>query len=182
MRQLLRIRDARVFLFGWSVSVFGDWAIFIALGVWMKDLTDSNSAAGLVFFALALPSLLSPLAGLLVDRLSRRKVMIATYSVESVMVLSLLFVHDRGDAWIIYAVAAFYGAAGTLAAAARSAFMTVILPRDLLGEANGLFQTVREGLRLIAPLVGAAIYASVGGGAVAVLDSLSFVAVVSWRC
>ena len=178
MRQLLRIRDARVFLFGWSVSVFGDWAIFIALGVWMKDLTDSNSAAGLVFFALALPSLLSPLAGLLVDRLSRRKVMIATYSVESVMVLSLLFVHDRGDAWIIYAVAAFYGAAGTLAAAARSAFMTVILPRDLLGEANGLFQTVREGLRLIAPLVGAAIYASVGGGAVAVLDSLSFVAVV----
>ncbi|HEX9140703.1 MAG TPA: MFS transporter, partial [Gaiellaceae bacterium] len=143
MRQLLRIRDARVFLFGWSVSVFGDWAIFIALGVWMKDLTDSNSAAGLVFFALALPSLLSPLAGLLVDRLSRRKVMIATYSFESVMVLSLLFVHDRGDAWIIYAVAAFYGAAGTLAAAARSAFMTVILPRDLLGEANGLFQTVR---------------------------------------
>jgi MFS family permease len=172
MRQLLRIRDARVFLFGWSVSVFGDWAIFIALGVWMKDLTDSNSAAGLVFFALALPSLLSPLAGLLVDRLSRRKVMIATYSVESVMVLSLLFVHDRGDAWIIYAVAAFYGAAGTLAAAARSAFMTVILPRDLLGEANGLFQTVREGLRLIAPLVGAAIYASVGGGAVAVVISL----------
>jgi len=72
MRQLLRIRNARVFLFGWSVSVFGDWAIFIALGVWMKDLPDSNSAACLVFFALALPSLLSPLAGLLVDRLWRR--------------------------------------------------------------------------------------------------------------
>jgi MFS family permease len=178
MRQLLRIRNARIFLFGWSVSVFGDWAIFIALGVWMKDLTDSNSAAGLVFFALALPSLFSPLAGLVVDRLSRRRVMIVTYSVEAVVVLSLLFVHDRGDAWIIYAVAAFYGAAGTLAAAARSAFMTVILPRDLLGEANGLFQTVREGLRLIAPLVGAAIYASVGGGAVAILDSVSFIAVV----
>lgn len=179
MRELLRIRNARIFLFGWSVSVFGDWAIFIALGVWMKDLTDSNSAAGLVFFALALPSLFSPLAGLVVDRLSRRRVMIVTYSVEAVVVLSLLFVHDRGDAWIIYGVAAFYGAAGTLAAAARSAFMTVILPRDLLGEANGLFQTVREGLRLIAPLVGAAIYASVGGGAVAILDSLSFVAVVA---
>jgi Transmembrane secretion effector len=179
MRELLRIRNARIFLLGWSVSVFGDWAIFIALGVWMKDLTDSNGAAGLVFFALALPSLFSPLAGLVVDRVSRRKVMIVTYSVEAVAVLSLLFVHDRGDAWIIYAVAGFYGAAGTLAAAARSAFMTVILPRDLLGEANGLFQTVREGLRLIAPLVGAAIYAAVGGGAVAILDSLSFVVVVA---
>ena len=58
MRDLLRVRDARIFLFGWSVSVFGDWAIFIALGVWMKDLTGSNSAAGLVFFALGAPSLL----------------------------------------------------------------------------------------------------------------------------
>jgi MFS family permease len=179
VRGLLRIRSARIFLFGWSVSVFGDWAIFIALGVWMKDLTNSNSAAGLVFFALGAPSLLAPLAGLVVDRMSRRKVMIVTYSVEAVVVLSLLFVHDRSDVWIIYAVAAFYGAAGTLAAAARSAFVTVILPRDLIGEANGLFQTVREGLRLIAPLVGAAIYASVGGGAVAILDAASFVAVVA---
>jgi Na+/melibiose symporter-like transporter len=57
--------------------------------------------------------------------------------------------------------------------------LTVILPRELLGEANGLFQTIREGLRLIAPLAGAAIYAAVGGGAVAVLDSASFVAVVA---
>jgi MFS family permease len=179
MRQLLRIRNARIFLFGWSVSVFGDWAIFIALGVWMKDLTNSNSAAGLVFFALALPSLFSPLAGVVVDRVSRRWVMIVTYSVEAVVLLSLLFVHDRSDIWIIYAVAAFYGAAGTLAAAARSAFMTVLLPRELLGEANGLFQTVREGLRLLAPLVGAAIYAAAGGGVVAVLDSVSFVAVVA---
>ena len=179
MRQLLRVRNARIFLFGWSVSVFGDWAIFIALGVWMKDLTDSNSAAGLVFFALALPSLFSPLAGVVVDRVSRRRVLILTYSVEAVAVLSLLFVHDRSDIWIIYAVAAFYGAAGTLAAAARSAFMTVLLPRELLGEANGLFQTVREGLRLLAPLVGAAIYAAAGCGVVAVLDSVSFVAVVA---
>lgn len=178
MRALLRIRNARVFLLGWSVSVFGDWAIFIALGVWMKDLTDSNAAAGLVFFALGLPSLLSPLAGLVVDRLPRREVLIVTYSVEALVVLSLLFVHGRGDVWLIYAVAAFYGAAGTLAASARSALMTVLLPRDVLAEANGMFQTVREGLRLLAPLVGAAIYSSAGGGAVAILDSATFVAVV----
>ena len=53
-----------------------------------------------------------------------------------------------------------------------------MVPQDLLGESNGVLQTLREGLRLIAPLVGALIYASVGGGAVAVLDSASFVAVV----
>ncbi len=63
MRQLFRIRNARVFVAGWTASVFGDWAMFIVLGVWTKDLTRSNSAAGLVFFALALPSLFSPLEG-----------------------------------------------------------------------------------------------------------------------
>jgi MFS family permease len=178
MRRVLAVRDARVFLFGWMLSQFGDWAMIIVLGVWAKDITDSNAAAGLVFFAFAAPSLFSPLAGFLVDRLSRRRVLIWVYTAEAVVILSLLFVHDRGDVWLLYAVTLFYGAAGTVGASARSALMTVILPRDLLGEANGVFQTVREGLRLIAPLVGAAIYSRTGGGAVAVLDSASFVAVV----
>jgi MFS family permease len=179
MRKVLSHRDARIFLAGWTLSVFGDWAMFIVLGVWAKDLTGSNAAAGLVFFALSVPSLFSPLAGLVVDRVSRRRVMLVTYSVEAVGVLALLFVHDRSDMWLVYAVTVFYGAAGTFAASARSAFMTVMLPRDLLAEANGLFQTIREGLRLIAPLIGAAIYASVGGGVVAVLDSVSFLGVVA---
>ena len=178
MRRVLSHRDARIFLAGWTLSVFGDWAMFIVLGVWAKDLTGSNAAAGLVFFALAVPSMFSPLAGMVVDRVSRRRVMLVTYAVEAVGILTLLFVHDRGDMWILYAVTLFYGAAGTFAASARSAFMTVILPAELLGEANGLFQTIREGLRLIAPLIGAGIYASVGGGAVAVLDSVSFTGVV----
>ena len=56
--------------------------------------------------------------------------------------------------------------------------MTVTIPRELLGEGNAIFQSVREGLRLIAPLAGAAIYAAAGGGVVAILDSASFVAVV----
>jgi MFS family permease len=179
MRRVLGHRDARIFLAGWTLSVFGDWAMFIVLGVWAKDLTDSNAAAGLVFFALAVPSMFSPLAGLVVDRVSRRRVMLVTYAVEAAGVLALLLVHDRGDMWILYAVTVFYGAAGTFAASARSAFMTVILPRELLGEANGLFQTIREGLRLVAPLIGAGIYSTAGGGAVAVLDSVSFLGVVA---
>ncbi len=179
MRSVLGHRDARIFLAGWSLSVFGDWAMFIVLGVWAKDLTGSNAAAGLVFFALSVPSLFSPLAGLVVDRVSRRRVMLVTYAAEAVCVLALLFVHDRSDMWLLYAVTVFYGLAGTFAASARSAFMTVMLPRELLAEANGLFQTIREGLRLIAPLIGAAIYASVGSDAVVLLDSASFVAVVA---
>jgi MFS family permease len=178
MRALLRNREARIFLFGWTLSQFGDWAMFFVLAIWAKDLTHSNSAAGLIFFALALPGLFSPFAGLVVDRLPRKRVMMWTYAIEAVVLLSLLFVHDRGDIWILYAVTAFYGTAGNFAASARNAFMTIIVPREQLGDANGIFQTTREGLRLIAPLTGAALYAAVGGGAVSLLDSASFVAVV----
>jgi MFS family permease len=178
MRNLLRIRDARIFLAGWTVSQFGDWAMIIVLAVWAKALTDSNASAGLVFFALAAPSIFSPLAGVVVDRVRRRPLLVAVYSIEAVAVLALLFVNDRGDVWILYAMAVFIGTFGTLAASARSALMTVTIPRELLGEGNAIFQSVREGLRLIAPLAGAGIYAAAGGGVVAIVDSASFVFVV----
>jgi hypothetical protein len=57
--------------------------------------------------------------------------------------------------------------------------MTVTIPRELLGDGNAIFQSVREGLRLIAPLAGAGIYAAAGGGVVAIVDSVSFAGVVA---
>jgi MFS family permease len=179
MRALFAIRDARIFLVGWTLSQFGDWALIIVLAVWAKSLTDSNASAGLVFFALAAPSIFAPLAGMVVDRMRRRPLLITVYSIEAVAVLSLLTVHDRGDVWLLYAMAVFIGAFGTLAASARSALMTTTIPHELLGEGNAIFQSVREGLRLIAPLIGAGIYAAWGGGVVAVVDSISFVFVVA---
>jgi MFS family permease len=178
MRRLLSIRDARIFLAGWTVSQFGDWAMIIVLAVWAKALTDSNASAGLVFFALAAPSIFSPFAGLVVDRVRRRPLLVAVYSIEAAATLSLLTVHDRGDVWLLYAMAVFIGAFGTLAASARSALMTTTIPRELLGEGNAIFQSVREGLRIVAPLAGAGIYAAAGGGVVAIVDSASFVFVV----
>jgi MFS family permease len=151
--------------------------MFLVLGIWAKDLTGSSSAAGLVFFVLVVPSLISPLAGLVVDRMPRRPLLIAESLLMAGAVLLLLFVHDRGDLWLIYVVSAIYGFGGIVAFSARSAFLTVMLPRELLGDANAILQSVREGLRLISPLVGASLFAAVGGGAVAVLDAATFLVV-----
>ena len=170
MRRLLRIRDARVFLLGWGLSMFGDSAMFLVLGIWAKDLTHSNAAAGLVFFVLALPSLFSPLAGLVVDRLRKRPLLIGINCFMGTAILALLFVHDRGELWLIYVIAGLYSA--------RSAFLTVMLPRELLGDANAIFATIREGLRLVSPLFGAGLYAAFGGGVVAIADATSFAIVV----
>jgi MFS family permease len=178
MRQLFRIRDARVFLLGWGLSMFGDSAMFLVLGIWAKDLTGSNSAAGLVFFVLVLPQLFSPFAGLFVDRMRKRPLLIVVNALMGISILLLLFVHDRGDVWLIYVVAGLYGIGNVILYSARSAFLVIMLPRELLADANAVFMTIREGLRLVSPLVGAGLYAAFGGGVVAGVDAVTFAAVV----
>jgi MFS family permease len=175
MRALLARRDVRLLLAGQTLSMFGDWAMIIVLGIWAKVLTGSNAQAGLVFFVFALAGLVAPIGGLVVDRLRKRPLMIATHLALAAVICLLLLVHDRGDLWLLYVVTALYGLGGDLFGAARSAMLKAMLPDELLGEANGALQSVREGLRLVAPLAGAGIYAAFGGSAVALVDAGTFV-------
>jgi MFS family permease len=176
VRQLLARKDVRLLLAGQSLSMFGDWMMIIVLGIWMKTVTGSSSAAGLVFFVFALASLAAPIGGLVVDRLPKRRLMIATHVALAAVMCLLLFVHGRGDIWLLYAVTALYGLGGDIFGSARTAMMKAMLPDELLADANGVFQSVREGLRLVAPLAGAGIYAAFGGPVVALVDAGTFLA------
>ena len=178
MRALLADRNTRLLLAGQTLSAFGDWAMLIVLAIWMKSLTGSSALAGLTFFTFAAGALLAPLGGLLADRVRRRPLMIVADCALGAIVLLLLLVHDRSDAWLLYGVAFSYGALGTVFYPARAALLKVMLPEELLGEANGVLTATREGLRIIAPLAGAGLYAVLGGGAVAILDSATFAASV----
>jgi MFS family permease len=174
MRRLLSYRDARLLVGGQTLSAFGDWAMFIVMAVWMKTLTGSSARAGLVFLVLGLGAFAAPLGGLLADRVRRRPLMIACDVVLGASVLLLLLVHDRGDAWVIYVVALLYGAVGMVFYPAQTALLRVMLPEDLLADANGALSTMRQGLRVVAPLAGAGLYAAFGGGVVAGFDAATF--------
>jgi MFS family permease len=176
MRTLFARKDVRLLLAGQTLSMFGDWAMIIVLGIWTKVLTGSNGAAGLVFFVFALASLAAPLGGLVVDRVAKRPLMIATHLALAAVMCLLLLVHDRSDVWLIYAVTILYGLGGDVFAAARSSMLKAMLPDALLGEANGALQSLREGLRLIAPVAGAGLFALWGGAVVALVDAATFVA------
>jgi MFS family permease len=175
MREVLSSRDARLYLGGQALSLFGDSALLLTLGIWIKQLTGSSAAAGLVMLAMAAPALLAPLAGALVDRVRRRPLLVVVNLLTAVAVLPLLAVHDAGDVWLIYAVAVLYGLSYTLIGAGQSALLVTLVPVRLLPDANGALQSVREGLRLVAPLAGAGIFAAFGGAAVAMLDASTFV-------
>jgi MFS family permease len=174
VRDLLRHRDFRLLFAGQSLSMFGDMAMLIVLAMWAKELTGSNGVAGSVFAALVLPSLLAPLGGVLIDRFRRRSVMIVTDLATAAVVLLLLLVDGRDDLWLLYVVAFLYGASLVAFDSARSALLSTMLEDHQLGQANGSLSTVREALRLVAPLAGAGLYAGFGGPAVAVVDAATF--------
>jgi MFS family permease len=174
MRAILRRPDVRLLLGGQALSMFGDWAMFIALGVWARVLTGSNAEAGIVFLFLGLTGLIAPLGGIVVDRLPKRPLMISTHLALAAVMCLLLFVQSRSQLWLLYTVTLLYGLGGDVFGAARASMLKAMLPDEQLGEANSVLQTVREGLRIVAPITGAGLFAAFGGHVVAVIDAATF--------
>jgi MFS family permease len=175
VRRLLAVRDARVFLAGQAISSFGDSALWLATGVWVKALTGSSAAAGLTFFFFTAPTLFAPVFGLLVDRVDRRRLLAALNGLTAVAVLLLLLVHSAAQVWLIYLVMVLYGLSHSTLAATQSALLSLILPDELLADANGALRTIQGTLSLVAPLTGAGLFALVGPEPLVILDAATFV-------
>ncbi|HEX5294223.1 MAG TPA: MFS transporter [Streptosporangiaceae bacterium] len=176
MRRLLAIRDARLYIGGQTLSAIGDSSLWLAMGVWVKILTGSNSDGGLVIFAFTCGLVLAPACGLLADRLPRKPLLIAVNLASAALVCTLLLVHGAHDVWLIYVVMFLYGAGNALISSAQTALLAVLIPDDLLGEANMLLQVGTQGTRIFTPLIGAGLLAWVGAQPVVLLDAATFVA------
>ncbi|WP_194823680.1 MFS transporter [Micromonospora sp. S-DT3-3-22] len=174
-------RDARFrrLYVGDALSGFGDTALLLALGIWVKDLTGSNSAAGAVFLAMGLPVLFAPLAGRQIDRVRRKPLLMATNAIAGLAVLALLLVRTAEHTWIIYGVAIVHGCVATVLMAGRNALLKDLLPDSDLGSANAAFGTLFGFTRILAPLVGSGIYAAFGGHLLALIDALTFLAAIT---
>ncbi|MEY9935629.1 MFS family permease [Catenulispora sp. GP43] len=175
MRELLRHRDIRLLVLARFVDVLGDNVMWIALGIWIKQLTGSSSQAGLSFFVFILGSLLAPAGAVVVDRVRRRPLITILNLVTGLAVLPLLLVHDRSGVWLIYAVMFGYGVLSSVTGAAMTAYTQTLIPAEQLGQANGLLQTVLQGLRLVSPLLGAGVLAAWGIAPLVFGDVATFV-------
>ncbi len=174
LNRLRRERNLRILFLGQALNMFGGTAMILTLSIWVMTLTGSPGAAGLIFVFLVLPTLAAPFTGLLVDRFPRRTTLIVNDLVSAALVATLLTVDDRGDVWLIYLVALGYGASGQVYRAARGGLLHSMVPDELLGDVNGAFSSLNQGLRVVGPLVGAGIFAMAGGAAVAMLDAATF--------
>ena len=168
-------RNGRLYLTGLAVSVIGNNALSLAAGIWVKSLTGSSSEAALVSVCIYAPSLAGPLAGVVADRVRRRRFLLWLNLVSAALVLPLLAVSGPGSIWIIFAVMTWYGIHLTLSGPAEDALFAVMLSRELRQALNGWSLGFQEAGRLVSPLVGAGLFALVGGGTVSVFDAITFV-------
>jgi MFS family permease len=168
-------RNGRLYLTGMAVSVIGDNAMSLAAGIWVKSLTGSSSEAALVSVCVYAPSLLGPLAGMVADRVRRRRFLVWLNIVSAALVLPPLAITGPGSVWIIFAVMSWYGIQLALSSPAEDALFAVMLSRDLRQQLNGWALGFQETGRLVSPLFGAGLFALVGGGVVSVFDALTFV-------
>jgi hypothetical protein len=176
MGALLRHRNSRLLLAGLSTSMLGDSLMLLVFAIWVKTLTGSNSATAAVVLCTAVPFAVAPVGGWLVDRVRRRRFLVGADLASALMLAPLLAVRDRGDVWIIYLVAALYGISMVATTAALNGLLKELFTDETIATANGAVHTIREGLRLIGPLAGAALFTTLGGAAVAMVDAATFCA------
>lgn len=171
-----RNRNFRLYWSGQIVSQLGDW--FSAITVQALLLEYTGNAASIAGFMVAslLPSLLlGPIAGVVVDRLPRRSVMIASDLLRAVIALGLLAMHGPETAWIGYACVAALSSCSAFFEPARIATLPNITSDEELVTANALSSVTWSIMLTSGALVGGLVGHFLGTNAAFLLNSLSFV-------
>ena len=178
----LASRDFRLFTAGQLVSLIGTWMQSVAQSWLVLELTNSPFKLGLVGTLQFLPMLvLSPLAGVLADRVSKRWLLITTQSVMAVQALGLAILVWLGHVqyWHVLIMATIYGLANTLDIPARQAFVAEMVGKESLVSAIALNSAVFNGARVVGPAAAGLAIARWGTSTAFAVNALSFVAVIA---
>ena len=167
---LRNVRFMRLWV-GQGISFVGDYVSMVALVILVVEISGSATAVGGVLVARLLPTLASPLIGVLADRLDRRVVLVASDLARAVLVLGLVFVRDL---IALYVLAFLMGLARAIfTPTVRAAFPSVV-GEDNLTKANAIISGTFSVSITLGPALGGLLVASVGVNAAFVLDSATY--------
>jgi MFS transporter, DHA3 family, macrolide efflux protein len=167
---------------GQIVSVTGSALTGFALGAWVYQETRSTILFSLILLFTVLPSLLfAPLAGALVDRWDRRRVMIAADSGAAVCTGLLLVLIQSGwlEIWHILVIMGFNSIFRALQVPAYTASVSLLVPKNQLGRANGIMQLEATSSYLLSPILAGWLLENAGIVGVMVIDLVTFFFAVS---
>ncbi|MBE2222889.1 MAG: MFS transporter [Anaerolineae bacterium] len=172
---LRRNRNYRYLWLGSVVSQLGDWFNLIASAEIITNMTNSGVAISYLFLARFLPLFLfSPLAGVLADRYSRRRIMIVSDLLRALTVLGFLFVQATGQIWLFYALTVMQFILSALFTPARSAVLSNVVEKDELVAANALDSLTWSTMLALGAFLGGVVAAVLGAEAAFILDALTF--------
>jgi MFS family permease len=178
----MRHRNFRLYFFGQLVSLIGSWMQTTAQQWLVYRLTGSQLSLGLVTFAGFIPVLLLSLfMGVVVDRVSRRRLLLLTQSWFLLLALALAALTFLGIVQYrhIIVLALLFGIGNALDMPARQAFNLDMVEHDDLFNAIALNSPVFNGARIIGPAIGGLVIASWGEGTAFGLNAVSFLAVIA---
>jgi MFS family permease len=174
-------RDFRLFWTTALVSNSAAWMQVIAVPARLKELTGSNTWVGAGAMASVLPStLLTPIAGLLADRVSRRHILIVTQLGQMVFAFGFFALHlcDLLTPWRMLALLVGNGLVSAFQLAAWQSFVPTLVPRESLIDAVRLNAVQFQAARAIGPGIGALAVGVLGIGAAFFINAITFVPVI----
>ena len=179
----LRHRNYRLFFGGQSVSLIGTWITRIATSWLVYRLTGSALLLGVVGFCGQIPTLLlSPVAGVLVDRHDRHRILVITQVLSALQSLALALLALPGIITVgeILFLQVVQGVINAFDTPARQSFIVDLIDdRSDLPNAIALNSSMVNGSRIIGPSIGGVIIAAVGEGWCFMIDAISYVAVIA---
>jgi predicted MFS family arabinose efflux permease len=172
----LRLAGFRRLWLGGLVNDLGDWALLIALPVFVFNLTGSALTTSTVFVVELIAGLIAgQAAGVFVDRWDKRRILVVAGFLQAGALLPLLLVTSDERLWIVYVVAAVQSGFARLCGPAKASLVPSLVPPESLAAANGLSAVADNLARLVgSPLGGLAIQV-VGLTGVVVIDAATYV-------
>lgn len=159
------------------VSQLGDWFNAVAVYALLLDLTGSATLVAVMMVVQLLPiALVSPIAGAVVDRMSRRSLMIAADLARAGLFAGLVFVRSADDIWLAFVLVTLGVIATAFFEPARTAMLPDVVPREHLITANALSAATWAVMLAVGASVGGAITVLVGRDAAFACNGLSFLA------
>lgn len=170
--------DFRLLALGTVGSQAGQWILNVTLGWLMLELTDSALWVGLVGFAAGVPMIVASVpAGVLLDRVDRRHVLIAcqTGMLLVTVVLTALVAASLADRWQLLGAVFLYGALMAVNNAGRQTMVPATVPRAALPAAFGLTSAANHASRIVGPSVAGVLIAVAGGASALVFQAVVLV-------
>ena len=170
-------RNFRLLYIGQTISQLGDWFNAVAVYALLLDLTGSATAVAWMMIVQFLPvAIIGPLAGVVVDRVNRRRLMIGTDLLRGGLILTLLFIRRPDQVWIAYVVMAVAVGAQAFFEPARTATIpNVTSPEELL-PANALSSATWAAMLALGASIGGLVTALAGRNIAFIVNALSFFA------